>query len=72
MTRDLDDAAAELDAAKEHLRGVLVVAAGYVERRAAEGDPEAAELARLIAGAFDQNVVAGIAGRTALEEETHG
>jgi hypothetical protein len=69
----LDAAADQMDDATDHLRRVLLLAAEYVARRADEGDPEAAVLAKLIDGAWDRFALAGIVGRTALEEEAqHG
>ena len=66
---DLDAAAAELAAAKRQLRLALVLAAGYVEAAAAEGDPTAVVLNRHICDSFDRVTVANILGTT--EKENH-
>jgi hypothetical protein len=69
MTSDALDVAAEaLSDARSHVLKTLVVAASYVERRAAAGDLEAQELARLIAGAFDLMTCVGIDAATTIEE----
>jgi hypothetical protein len=70
---DLDAISAELVAAKRQLRFALVLAAGYVEAAAAEGDPTAIALNRLLCDSFDRVTVANIAGtNTAMEERNRG
>jgi hypothetical protein len=64
----LDETAENLLEARRHVVATLVVAAGYVDRKAAEGDPEAQELAHLIAGAFSTMTCVGIDATTTLEE----
>jgi hypothetical protein len=66
---ELDAAADELHGSHRHLMAVLVLCAGFVERRAAEGDAEAQQLAPLIAGAFATSTCAGIRAKTAIIEE---
>jgi hypothetical protein len=68
MPDELDRAAEALEDARKHLLRTLVVAAGYVERRAATGDPEAVELSALIAGAFDTMRCVGIDATTTMAE----
>jgi hypothetical protein len=65
---DLDVASVALSEARSHVLKTLVVAASYVERRAAVGDPEAQELARLIAGAFDLMTCVNLGAVTTLKE----
>jgi hypothetical protein len=71
-TTELDLAADALSEARAHLHRVLVIAAGYVDRKAAEGDPEAVELSALIAGAFDTMTCAAIGAQTTIEETNNG
>jgi hypothetical protein len=65
---DLDVASVALAEARSHVMRTLVVAASYVDRRAAGGDLEAQELSRLIRGAFDLMTCVGIDAATTIEE----
>ncbi len=65
---DLDSVAAELAAARKQLQFALILAAGYVEAAAAEGDATAAALNRLLCDAFDRVAVSNILGTTVMEE----
>jgi hypothetical protein len=65
---ELDEVAGELDDARHDVLSALVAASVFVDRRAAEGDPEAVRLSRLIAGALDRSTCAAIRGRTLIEE----
>jgi hypothetical protein len=69
MMGELDEVADELAGSHRHLMATLVLAAGFVDRRALEGDPEAQRLARLIGGAFATSTCAGIRAATAIEED---
>lgn len=66
---DLDDLARALEDADSHVVRVLVLCGGYVDRHA-DDDPEAAELAHLLATAFDTMRCVGIDATTALDERT--
>jgi predicted transcriptional regulator len=72
MSARLDEAAEALSEARSHVVRTLVVAASYVDRKAAEGDPEAQELARLIEGAFATMTCVGIGATTTIEELNNG
>ncbi len=69
MTRDenLQATTDALKAAHQHALNVLVLCSGYVDVRAAEGDPRAQELARLVASAVDELTVVNIDAVTTRE-----
>jgi hypothetical protein len=65
---DFDEMLAVLADARAEVRRTIVATTCYVDRKAAEGDPEAIELSRLIASAFDGLTLSNIAGATFLAE----
>jgi hypothetical protein len=65
---ELDEVAGELDDARHEVLSSLVWCSTFVDRKAAEGDVEAAELSRLIRSALDGFECAALRGRTVIEE----
>lgn len=68
---DLDAASGSLVETRRHLTKVLVCCGDYVNRKA-DVDPEAAELAGLLAAAYDDLAIAGINATTIMEGHTDG
>ena len=68
LTPDLEQALADLRAARQHALNVLVLCSGYVDVRAAEGDPRAQDLARLVASAHDRLTATDINAVTIREQ----
>jgi hypothetical protein len=67
---ELDRVARDLKAARNQALNVFALCSGYVDVRAAEGDPRAVELAGMVASAHDQLVIANIDATTAFREAT--
>jgi hypothetical protein len=65
---DLDQAAADLKAARQEVHDVLAMCAGYVDMRAASGDPSAQHLATRVAAAHDRLTATSIAAATVKEQ----
>jgi len=69
--QNLEQTAAALKDARQHLNRCLVLCAAYVGKAAAT-DPEAAELHRLTQAAFDTNAAEGIMAATVVTESRSG
>ena len=65
---DLDAVHAELAGAKAELRTALLLAAGFTEACAAEGDPTVAVIHARVESAFSRLTAANLLGVTALAD----
>lgn len=69
---DLETVEHELVGAKDELRLALLLAAGYCEPQAAEGDRIAADISRRVDSAFTRLTLANVLGSTAIQENHNG